>query len=560
MNDDIEVSVWCTCYNHEKYIKQCLDGFVSQKTNFKYEVIVHDDASTDRSPAIIKEYAEKYPDIIKPIFQTENQYSKNVDLEKEFFVPNIKGKYVAFCEGDDYWCHGSKLQVQRNIMSCNAFKCCFHSTRIVDENGEDVKDKSYPPLNENKILSVFKGLFPIECIMYFILNGMCKIHISSCMFKADDYIKYVLNPPKYTDSLHKMHIGDAPLMSYFSTIGNAFYVPVSLSCYRDSHAGSFTHENAIKMKRDKEYQKKMIDSWKTFYNEFNEFTNNKYKWLLIDSNPIFNLFSEDAFTVKPLFDKIRNLIPHLLDYKASFDNVLNLDKTFIRFDENDLNLIFGYDSQYQRHDIKLQILLHKILMNEDSRFEIGICGNLFYDSAVYNKIEKKIKAPKINSEKICEYMEFLNSNKITLFSSKRRYIDSCIFTPYKTFNEEKISSDDIFNKAKTFFKDKKVLLVIGDEYETYFSNDNGIFSNAASLNFCKIKLKNSFSSYDSLLSELSNVEDDVVICMACGPVGKVLAFDLRISRNAKCIDVECLLQNYHMFVDDSKMQNIVEDK
>ena len=59
---------WCTCYNHEKYIKRCLDGFVMQKTNFKFEVIVHDDASTDKSRKIIKKYAEKYPDIIKPIF------------------------------------------------------------------------------------------------------------------------------------------------------------------------------------------------------------------------------------------------------------------------------------------------------------------------------------------------------------------------------------------------------------------------------------------------------------------------------------------------------------
>ena len=71
------VTIRCTVFNHERYLRECLDGFVMQKTNFRFEAIVHDDASTDGSAAIIKEYAEKYPDIIKPIYETENQYSKH---------------------------------------------------------------------------------------------------------------------------------------------------------------------------------------------------------------------------------------------------------------------------------------------------------------------------------------------------------------------------------------------------------------------------------------------------------------------------------------------------
>lgn len=70
------VTIRCITYNHEPYIRQCLEGFVMQKANFHFEAIVHDDASTDRTAAIIQEYAEKYPDIIKPIYETENQYSK----------------------------------------------------------------------------------------------------------------------------------------------------------------------------------------------------------------------------------------------------------------------------------------------------------------------------------------------------------------------------------------------------------------------------------------------------------------------------------------------------
>lgn len=77
-NNPILVSIHCLVYNHEPYIRQCLEGFIIQKTDFRFEAIVHDDASTDDSVAIIHEYAEKYPDIIKPIYEIENQYSKKM--------------------------------------------------------------------------------------------------------------------------------------------------------------------------------------------------------------------------------------------------------------------------------------------------------------------------------------------------------------------------------------------------------------------------------------------------------------------------------------------------
>ena len=72
-NNNIMVSVCCLVYNHEKYLRKCLDGFVMQRTNFKFEVLIHDDASTDHSADIIREYEKKYSDIIKPIYQKENQ-------------------------------------------------------------------------------------------------------------------------------------------------------------------------------------------------------------------------------------------------------------------------------------------------------------------------------------------------------------------------------------------------------------------------------------------------------------------------------------------------------
>ena len=74
--ENVVVSVYCLAYNHEKYIEETLKGFVSQITNFKYKVIIHDDASTDRTADIIREYVSLYPDILEPIFQNENMYSK----------------------------------------------------------------------------------------------------------------------------------------------------------------------------------------------------------------------------------------------------------------------------------------------------------------------------------------------------------------------------------------------------------------------------------------------------------------------------------------------------
>lgn len=119
LEQNILVSVICTAYNHESYIRQCLDGFVMQKTNFSFEVLVHDDASTDRTADIIREYEAKYPDIIKPIYQNENQYSKGIAIYSKFIYPNVNGKYIAICEGDDYWIDPFKLQKQVDFLETN---------------------------------------------------------------------------------------------------------------------------------------------------------------------------------------------------------------------------------------------------------------------------------------------------------------------------------------------------------------------------------------------------------------------------------------------------------
>ena len=121
------VTIQCLVYNHESFLRQCLDGFVMQKTSFRFEVIVHDDASTDGSAAIIREYADKYPEIIKPIFETENLYSKRDGSLRRVMYRNTRGKYVAICEGDDYWTDPYKLQKQVDFLESHPdYVMCSH--------------------------------------------------------------------------------------------------------------------------------------------------------------------------------------------------------------------------------------------------------------------------------------------------------------------------------------------------------------------------------------------------------------------------------------------------
>lgn len=138
------VAIHCITYNHELYIRDCLEGFVMQKTNFKFVAIVHDDASTDGTAAIIKEYAEKYPDIIKPILETENQYSKKDGSIQRIMSDAINAtgaKYVAMCEGDDYWIDPYKLQKQVDFMEKHSvYVMCFHNVEVLSSNVEEEKN------------------------------------------------------------------------------------------------------------------------------------------------------------------------------------------------------------------------------------------------------------------------------------------------------------------------------------------------------------------------------------------------------------------------------------
>lgn len=151
MNKNIIVSIICNAFNHEPYIRKALEGFVMQKTNFAFEVLIHDDASTDKTADIIREFEAKYPEIIKPIYQTENQYSKGLGLVSKIQYGRVTGKYIAICEGDDCWTDPLKLQKQVDALEAHPeADMCAHRAQCV-QNGQVVE--FFPKETENKIFS-----------------------------------------------------------------------------------------------------------------------------------------------------------------------------------------------------------------------------------------------------------------------------------------------------------------------------------------------------------------------------------------------------------------------
>lgn len=134
------VAIHCLVYNHEPYLRDCLEGFVMQQTNFPFVAIVHDDASTDNSAAIIREYEEKYPNIIKPIYEKENQWRKGTLTKVMNAAIYATGaKYIAMCEGDDYWTAPLKLQKQVDFMEANPeYSMCFHKVDILSPDVKDI--------------------------------------------------------------------------------------------------------------------------------------------------------------------------------------------------------------------------------------------------------------------------------------------------------------------------------------------------------------------------------------------------------------------------------------
>lgn len=226
---DIKVSICCLAYNHEKYIEEALEGFLIQETTFPFEILIHDDASTDNTANIIREYEKSYPHIIKPIYQKENQFSKFVRINAVYQIPRALGKYLAMCEGDDYWTDKLKLSKTVEFLENNKdYSACAHDVVVIDENNKTKDDTPFGNYHED-LLTIN------DQIKYNNIPSLTLVIRKEC-FNIELFMKLRENT-KY--------IGDIQLKCMLLSQGKIKYFKEKMGVYRSITTGgsSFSSQN-----------------------------------------------------------------------------------------------------------------------------------------------------------------------------------------------------------------------------------------------------------------------------------------------------------------------------
>ncbi|QEO57413.1 MULTISPECIES: glycosyltransferase family 2 protein [Francisella] len=216
------LSVCCTAYNQEKYIEKALEGFLSQQTDFPFEIIISDDCSTDGTTEILNRYLKRYPNIIRLVYQEENRYSKGALPIRDFILPVVRGKYIALCEGDDYWTDSTKLQQQVDFLEQNPeFMGCGHNTRFLI-NGE-LTDRLFVDSSNKKDIYKFDDFI-----------DSAYLHTTSLVFRYDAH-KSQIN--EYLAKYSSVKRNDVYMLLVFSKFGSIKYIDKVMSVYRMNDGG-----------------------------------------------------------------------------------------------------------------------------------------------------------------------------------------------------------------------------------------------------------------------------------------------------------------------------------
>ena len=275
------VAINCCTYNQEQYIAQCLEGFIQQKTSFPFFAIVHDDASTDRTADIIREYEKKYPNIIKPIIEKENQFSKGC-LNGVMCKAILKtgAKYVAYCEGDDYWTDSCKLQKQVDFLESHLdYSMCFHTAILHWEDSRE-PDKPFVRIEDRD----YSGE---EIFRTWIVATASVVHRMEVL-QSDIY--------KEAFSNIKLIYGDIRLFLSCAHYGKVYGMSDTMSVYRKQPGGVVYNYNVERQKKQAFHN---LEIYKVFGQKYKRLSLDKFAQDAIET--FMNLRGEGVYDYKLLF-------------------------------------------------------------------------------------------------------------------------------------------------------------------------------------------------------------------------------------------------------------------
>lgn len=250
------VSICCLTYNHAPYIRQALDSFLMQKTEFPFEIFVHDDASTDGTQDILLEYERRYPEKFRLILQQENQYSKDDKIMARFMFPQIESEFVAICEGDDYWTEETKLQRQVDWLRGNPDGALVVTSALtVNAAGEETG--RIAPYDRDCEM-------PMEDL---IRGGGGFIPTASIVTRT----ALLRTLPKF---YYRAKVGDAPLQLYLASAGRSYWLHAPMCAYRVNAPGSWS---VAQLMDDVAKPIAMHESMLDMLDGFDEYTGGQYR-------------------------------------------------------------------------------------------------------------------------------------------------------------------------------------------------------------------------------------------------------------------------------------------
>lgn len=303
----MKISICCITYNHENYLKDALESFLSQNMPCQYEIIIADDASTDSTPDIIVEYQKKYPNIIKPILRT-----KNIGVMKNFSdaLRRCDGDYIAYCDGDDFWVDENKIKMQYRALENNP-SCAysFHDVSVVTNSKKKLGLLSKKRANEYFETGVISSSKIIG-------TPIRLVHANALFFRKEAITDLTL-----LDKLSFSPNGDFALTVILASKGNCYYFTNVLSAYR-KHMESISHKRSL-------MEQKTYNELIRFCDVIDDYFKNQFtKEIEINKLGINVAYYEGLFIKamqsKDILAATRNALKLLLSYKESQYNLRDI--------------------------------------------------------------------------------------------------------------------------------------------------------------------------------------------------------------------------------------------